>query len=478
MNLFHKQSASALLGLSFDRNRLDGVVVRRTNGSIAAHKTFFADLSLDLLTNDPELAGREIRGHLESAGIRERRCAVGIPLSWALMLQTKMPDLPEADAKSFLQIEAERGFPYGLDSLLISVSRYRAPTGENYATQVAVPRDHIIRLGQALKAAQLKPVTLSLGIVSLATGPAGSAEGVVAVALGEGTVSLAVTVGESVLALRTIEGGIESEGSQKNIQSDMISREIRITLGQIPPEARPFVRRIRIFGQGPMAEQLEANLRSSLQALGLNIDRVAHYGTSDFGLAVPADARVSPAFSLAASRLAGKASDFEFLPPKTSQWRQLTSRYSSKKLVYAGAAFGAVALLVALAFLIQQWQLSRLRSRWETLSPKVAELENLQQQIRKFRPWFDDSLRSLSILRRLTEAFPEDGNVSAKSVEIRELAAVTCSGSARDSQALLKTLDQLRAASEVTEVKVDQIRGKAPLQFTFNFRWQHQGQPQ
>jgi Tfp pilus assembly PilM family ATPase len=107
---FKKTTRSSLLGLSLDGNRLEGVVLRRTNGALEVQKTFSASLSLDPLTNDPELVGQEIRNHLEEAGIRERRCAVSVPLSWALTLQTKLPDLPEAEVSSFLQIEAERGF--------------------------------------------------------------------------------------------------------------------------------------------------------------------------------------------------------------------------------------------------------------------------------------------------------------------------------------------------------------------------------
>ena len=109
------------------------------------------------------------------------------------------------------------------------------------------------------------------------------------------------------------------------------------------------------------------------------------------------------------------------------------------------------------------------------MAPTVTELDDLQQQIRKFRPWFDESFRNLSILRRLTEAFPEDGVVSAKTFEIRDLSSVTCSGVARDNQAFLKMLDQLRATKEIADLKVDQVRGKAPLQFTFNFRWEAGG---
>lgn len=109
------------------------------------------------------------------------------------------------------------------------------------------------------------------------------------------------------------------------------------------------------------------------------------------------------------------------------------------------------------------------------MGPKVSEVENMQQQIQRYRPWFDESFRSLAILRQLAEAFPEDGSVSAKSIETRDLATITCSGTARNSQALLKMRDQLSAARSVSEVHIDQTRGTSPLQFTFNFHWKAGG---
>lgn len=54
--------------------------------------------------------------------------------------------------------------------------------------------------------------------------------------------------------------------------------------------------------------------------------------------------------------------------------------------------------------------------------------------------------------------------------------SVTCTGVAGDNAALLKMLSQLRAAADVSGLKVDQIRGKSPIQFTFNFHWIDGGQ--
>src|SRR5262249_1406538 len=105
-------------------------------------------------------------------------------------------------------------------------------------------------------------------------------------------------------------------------------------------------------------------------------------------------------------------------------------------------------------------------------------LEGLQQNIKKFRPWFDESVRSLTILKRLTEAFPEDGSVTAKTIEIRESSGattVTCTGTARESLSLLRMRDKLSSAPGVNEVHIEQTRGKSPLQFTFNFHWNEAG---
>jgi len=469
-----KQRPSVLLGLSLDGGRLEGLVVRRTNGSVVVQKRFFASLSLDPLTNDPELVGREILNHLEQAGIRERRCAICVPLGWALTLQSKIPEMPEADLPSFLEIEAERGFPYGLDALLIATSRVRSPAGEQYATQVAIPRDHLVRLEKALKAARLKPVTFSIGISALQAVEGASSDGVAALAVSDNSVGLQVSSGGGVAALRTLEGVLETEGGAKHLYSDIVARELRITLGQLPGEMRDLIRHVKVFGQGHMTEELVHDLRLRLEPMGITIEYVTAAGDS-LGVKLPPDAELSPALCLAARHLSGRNAALEFLPPKVSSWQQFTSRHSSRKLVWAAGTAAAAALVVAGFFLYQQWELTDLRSQWAAMGPKVTELDGLQQQIRRFRPWFDDSMRDLSILRRLTEAFPEDGVVTAKTVEIREPAIVTCSGSARDNQALLKTLDQLRATKEILDVKVDQIKGGKPLQFTFNFHWGDRG---
>ncbi len=453
---WNRKRPAALLGLSLDGSRLEGVVLRRANGSPQRLQSFSATLSLDPLTAVPELVGAEIRNHLAAAGIRERRCAVCVPSRWALTVASELPaELPEADLASFLQVEAERGFPSDPATLRIAGSR----CGGRYALQIGIPVNHLDRLEQVLRAAKLRPVGFSLGISALA--PPGSNDGVLALAIGDGHVDLQISAAGGVAALRVLEGAVETEGARPVLQADVVAREARITLGQLPAELRATVRRLRVFGPRELAQELADEMDLRLESLGLEAEPV----TGD----------ASPASSLAARYLAGDAVAFEFLAPREAAWQQVLRQYSSGRYRSAVATAAALVVLVGGAFAAQQWQLARLRAQWKKMEPRVTELRAMQEQIRQYRPWFDDSFRSLSILRQLTLAFPEDGVVSAKSVEIRDVNQVTCSGVARDNAALLRTLSQLRSAPQIEELKVDQIRGRAPLQFVFDFRWNEGG---
>src|SRR5215472_13297969 len=102
---FRTRKRTTVLGLALDGSRLEGVVLKRTNGALQQLQRFSATLALDPLTAAPELVGREIRNHLDAAGVRERNCILGLPLKWVLTAHTVLPpNLPEADTTSLLQL--------------------------------------------------------------------------------------------------------------------------------------------------------------------------------------------------------------------------------------------------------------------------------------------------------------------------------------------------------------------------------------
>jgi hypothetical protein len=474
INFRKRRPLNSVLGLTLDGSRLEGVVLRRTNGSLQLRRTFSITLTLDPLTAAPELVGREIRNHLDTAGVRERSCVVGVPLKWALTAHTELPPLPEADAVSLLQLEAERGFPCDVDTLRLANSQCPLSGGKQHVTLAGIPNAQLAALEQVLAAAKLKPISFSLGLAALQPPGAETSHGVLALAIGESQVGLQISRG-GVAALRALEGAIEDEAGRRTLRPDLVAREARITLGQLPAELREAVKRIRIFGPRELAQQLADEMELRFEPMGLAVEIISAYAPEEFGVSLPPEAPVSPAFSLAARLLTGEKPVFEFLPPKPSPLQQLVARYASGRLRSAGAVGAGVVVLVGGLFLFQEFQLVLLRSQWSAMSAKVSELDALQDQIREYRPWFDGSFRSLTILRELTLAFPEDGSVTARTVEIRDGNTVTCTGIAQDNGALLRTLNQLRTADGVADVKLQQIRGKSPMQFSFDIHYRNGG---
>jgi hypothetical protein len=467
-----KRTPSTVLGLSLDGNRLDGAVIKRTNGSLRVLKTFSATLTLNPLNSDPALVGRELRNHLEHAQIKERNCVVCIPLGWALSMHTKIPNIPEADLQSFLDIEAERGFPYAPETLAIAPSICQGVgEGEKHASLVAVPRNHLLQFEKAIRAAQLRPLSFTLGVTALHGAERDGQTGVLALAIGENTIDLQITMNGGVASLRSLDNAIEVNGSQKSIDAESLAREVRVTLGQLPMEVRGSVRRAIIFGENELAQRFVREVTPYLQNMRMTVDWQRAYSSDAFRSQFPPNTSVVPQLSAAARLLTSVRTPFEFLPPKVSAWTQLTARVSSKKLGWAGVAAAAVILLAGGAMGAQQYKLSKLQSQWKSMETSVRTVETTQEKIRKYRPWFDETLPSLSILRRVTEAFPQEGTIWTKTIEIRNQVAVSCTGTARNNEALMKTLDQLRGAQDVSNVSVDSVRGTAPLQFTFNFQW-------
>jgi hypothetical protein len=485
-----RKKLTSVLGLALDGSRLDGVVLRRTNGALQKLQSFTAQLTIDPLTAAPELVGREIRNHLDAAGVRERHCVFGLPLRYVLTAQTELPPLPEADAQSMLQLEAEKGFHTDAAELQISNSRCALAGDKKFVLLAGIPNTHVNSLEQVLAAAKLKPVSFAPSISALqppnhsvppvshrsdgasGTMPEARLDGVMALAIGESNVRLQITAAGGVAALRALEGAVENESGRKTLRTDLVAREARVTLGQLPGELREKIKTIRVFGPKELAQQLADEMDLRFEAMALKVEVVSAYAPNEFGVTLPPDAPVSAAFSLAARILTDRNPPFEFLPPKPTLIEQFVAKYSSGRLRTTGAIAVGAAVIIAGIFLFQQIQLWHLRSQWSRMQAKVTELQGIQNQIRQYQPWYAGDFRSLVILRDLALAFPEDGRVTAKAISIRDDGTVNCSGNYQDNSELLATQEKLSKTPGISNVHYEQGRGnKPPLQFVFSFKY-------
>jgi hypothetical protein len=456
-----RRAPQSVLAIAVVGGRLVAAHVARSKNAVAVLRAVSTPLSLDLLHPEPELVGREIRGHLDAAQVKERACVVVLPSEWVMTQHGAVPDLSPEDTDSLLQIEAEKAFPSGLDELHIARSSQRAGEGR-FATQLAVRREQVARLAEVLRGAGLKPVSCTLGLPALPDTVPASGPGRISLWVEGESATLLVAAGGGIVALRTLEAVIESEAGERVVNTAALLRELRITLEQVPDALRSEVKALSVRGDAAAVGSLAGRLAEWAAEAGLSVDTVASERK------VPAEELVEQA-GLRFLREGPPA--LEFLPPRPSRFAQLVARYNSRRLATAGFAAAGLLLIVGGAFEWQQYQLWSLRSDWEGMEVQVKELDGVQAKIREFRPWYDTSFRNLSILRKVVDCFPDNGSVTAKGFEVHSPSTVTVTGTARDNASLLRTLDLLRQSKEVQGLKIEQIRGKTPAQFTFTFRW-------
>ncbi len=472
-----RKGLTSLLGLAFDGSRLTAALVRLSGKQAQIRQVLNAPFDLDPRATQPEVVGLEIRNLLRQANIRERRCVVCVPLSWTLSMQVTIPDLPESEIENFLAVRAERELPFSSGELITASSRFRLDELTQAATLAAIPANHLIALTRTLKAARLNPVSITLGVTALRNAPGESNQGALAFLLGDSGVDLAVRSGGGLASLRQIPP-MSADTMQTPLSSnaDVLARELRITLGQLPENVRETIHRVEIYGAASSVVQVVENLRARFGSNSLAIESGQSSLAGYLEDQTPGSASLdkAPAAAAAAAQvLLGERLPLEFEVVTRSAAKVFFNRVMSRKTLWFGSA--AVLLVLGAFGLVipQKMKLERLRTEYGQISPDVKKVEALRDQIRALRPWFSNDPEVLEIVRVVNEAFPPEGNIWINRLEIKNFDSVTIGGKAQsrdDWMALKERLSKTKGVTQLTSDSRD-ASGNEPLTFTVTFKW-------
>ena len=364
-----------------------------------------------------------------------------------MTVSVELPDLSDGDLQSYLELQAESEFPFGIEDFQLASAVYRAPDQSRYATLAAIPKNRIEHIQQVLQHARLRPVSLVLEM-----SPAAGNDPQLVLDVQPDHVDLSVRCGEGFAVIRSLEG--VSNFAKNGVAQDCspLCREIRITLSQLPGNLRQ-----NLAAAICHSAEISSDWRQSLERelAGMGFQTTFREG------------RHSALEAAVEARLANQRA-LEFLQPKRRPFRIFAEKASSQRNVWIGGSVGMLVFLVVVVFYFQGWRLKSLEREWNGMAEKVKTLETKQSKIRQFRPWYDNSAPSLQIARQLAESFPKEGSVWLKSIEIKENRQVRCAGSARDNQDRLDLISRLRAADNIHELATPSITAK---QFDFKFVW-------
>ena len=448
------------LAVTLESGRIAVDLLRRDDAGSRVVKSCAVPLGAEAVLADPEKAGQELAAQLAAAGLAEKRCVVCVPPGWALTTSTEVPGLAAEDLRGWLELRAEREFPVAVSELRLAHCAYALPDGKQRATLAAIPAKRIEAVERMLAAAGRRAVSISLGLDGCV--PEKSAAALHFLSNGN-HVDVVIAAGGGIAAVRSLPGPAGLGAAQ--FDAAHFSREVRITLGCLPGAVREQVREARFSGAPVSAENLCIEIRQDLRRMGIDsrLQRPVDGATAE---------HANAALEATGLYLRQQPVVFEFLPPQVNKWQALFQRFDNQRRRWMALAAVALVVLPVLTFFVRSRIESSLASDWEGMRGNVGELDTVQQKIRQFRPWFDTIPQNVQLLEALTGAFPEQGEVWAKSIQIGEDAKVTCSGFARNPAVLNALLDRLRARADVAELKVQQESGQNPMKFSFTYQWE------
>ena len=463
-DLQKRWKARSLLAISIESSRVNVDTSRRENGRIEMTHAFALPLGADAVVADPESAGKELAAHLDAAGIRQRRCVVCVPPGWALTASTDLPPMNAEDLRGYLELRAEREFPVPVSELRLASCVYTLPDGKERATLAAVPAVRLSAIERMLEVAGCRATSISFGVDRCRSSKEEAALHFIA---NGNHVDLVIGAGGGIAALRSIAHIGKENGA--TFDPATFAREVRITLGRLPESLRRQVKEARFAGTRTSAEFLRRETEEPLRRLGI-ASRIVD--TEPAGKGMPEHA--GAAIEAAARQLHGKPVAFEFVAPKVARWQTVFQRFDSRRRRWAIAAASLFIVLPLVVFIIRARIERSLANEWKAMQKNVAELESLQRKIRTFRPWFDAVPQAVGAFDGLALAFPDQGDVWAKSIQLGENNKVTCSGFAKTQPALMSLVERLRTRPDVAMVQIQQVRGENPVQFSLTYKWEPQ----
>ena len=453
--------SSSVLGISFEDNLIKIAVLKRTNGFAKVATNLKADISFNPRISNPDAVGNELKNLLSSAGITESKCAVCVPLKWAFTLRVDIPDLPEEDVKSFLEVQVERNFPFPPKDLVLSTSYFKNSDGSSGGTIAAIPLKIITALKQLLKTAKLSPFSISFGNLPVMFDPQSDFQTILLFC--QNSIDMIVLADGGIAMLKTFE----MDEDTNHFDPEKFARQLRITLGQIPGELKNSFKKIKLYSD--FSDLKFDDLQNALNKMDILVEREAfdfrkvEHNEDIFAFCKPV--------GIAAGYLFEKMPKFEFLPPQKSIFKRVSENVSIRSTLWiVGTAVTLIIIFISM-FMFQSMKLGRLESEWQKNQPIVSEVSDLQDKIKKFRPWFDNSAESLVILGDITNAFPKNGAVWVKSLEIKDYSNIQFTGKAGNNRELLSMLDNLKNSERITDIKVIQVRGENPIEFRLTFTW-------
>lgn len=422
---------------------------------------------------DPKAVGEKLAEALQEAQIHTRKVAVGLPADWVMSRMKPAPVLGKDALASMLRLTADRSFSTDPGDLVIDfgmpASAEKSVDQRTKQDDQAESQQQVLLLAMLRK--RLEEITQVLTAAGLHANAVAPTTVAIALADGHRDEDLIVRINGNTVELARIRLGRLSLLKQVSCPADgnHDTWALRRAFVSETPEPEAVPTRAVVWGQGA-AQQPLCDL---LESLGLPVTKRNTLDGVSIDLVAAGD--VAPAQLAAAGALLQISDDcsaiaVNFAASKLEPKRE--PKFGRTARIGAIAGVGVAAIVLAMLFFAYELQseVELLRAEAKQKAPDVEAAELLLEKIAYANQWGDDRPSMLEAMRDLTLQFPENGDIWATEINLRDDLGCTITGKATQTRHIVELRDKFQASPLFDGVKLMYMRdvGRAEPAVTFS----------
>jgi hypothetical protein len=423
--------------------------------------------------NVPTL-GEQLGQFLRDQRFSAKQAVIGLAAKWVLAKEITVPPAAPEVLAGMLSIQAERAFSLNAGELAFDYCSQADTAPKGQVLLLAAQRQLIHQVEELARAAGLR--VRSVTVSALALGSALSA------ADPEHGCGLYVRPTYCEFWSRH-DGGpqfishipMPSKDGTPNEYTQSLAATIRRAILLSPPRDARRPRRITAYDARGLAEDIATPLHEQLAPEMAVVDGGAELLSQGLDGADGAPEMRSVAGVAVALAARAGAPVVDFLNPKLAR-----RKAPVHKRAIVWAAIITVAFLVAAGVLLADWRRNSLdvktyTKQLERMSGDIAAAQEIVDRVSYARSWTSRQPQFLECLRQLTEAFPQEPRVWARSLRLNESGSGALVGKTDREESFYEVLDKLKGNKAFSEVKMvylrDAGRGSREKEFAINFKF-------
>jgi len=470
-----------ILGLAIEEDRILIVESRISTQRNEIKRAGEFILPQDVSYNEPNRLGLLLNQFLRKSHFTAKNALIGLPAKWLIVHKKHLPPTDTESLSNILKLQAEREFSMDLNKLVFDYTDMNNSTENHSLLLIATMQQKMNMVVATARTAGLNVLSVTSSSLTLSRvfRPAAHSPGHYTLYIRPNYAEFVAENSNGFHLMKHLSLAA-SIGNDPNMAMESLRLQLQRSLPAIPYDENPtYPQQLVFWDEVGLDDEAIGQLE---QCFPRSVE--VHNGREEFALdktiptQQPTDGHFSAAAGLALSPGQARQLPIDFLNSRISPKKKSPRRKQLLWAMIVGVAISLCGMSLFWDWQNDKQQVAVLTGQLEQMKEDIAAAQNMVEKVSFARTWYSGRYQTLDCLRELTLAFPQEGNIWATNLVLREDMRGIISGQSVNEADVLGVLDKLKANDCFSNVKMLYMRGTGrdsqdiafAIDFSFNNR--------